>query len=80
MTPKELNLRQWRCLELLKDYNLLERDISILVELRAKPLFLQKIRELQFDNMNLLAKRKLIEDGQIAYFSIGTDYSLYSHN
>ncbi|KAA3474421.1 integrase [Gossypium australe] len=74
-TQKDLNLRQCRWLELLKDYNMitdyhpgktnvvdyvisrkslfslkamngcltLKRDGSILVELRAKPIFLQKI-------------------------------------
>ncbi|KAA3470905.1 integrase [Gossypium australe] len=53
----------------------LEYDGFILAELKVKPLSLQKIQALQFDDLKLLAKRKMVENGQIADYSIGLDDS-----
>ncbi len=89
MTQKDLNLRQRRWLELIKDYELvidyhlgkanivvdalsrkslftlralntslaLSDDGSILVELRAKPMFLEEFCKAQKDDSELQAKR-----------------------
>ncbi|KAA3477305.1 integrase [Gossypium australe] len=89
MTQKELNLRQGRWIELIKDYELvivyhlgkadvvtdalsrkslfvlramntrvtLSDDGSILVELKARPMFLQEIFEAQKDDSDLQTKR-----------------------
>ncbi|KAA3470873.1 integrase [Gossypium australe] len=51
-------------------------DSSILAELRTKFLFLKNIRELQFDYPNSFAKRKMVESGQVAGYSIGADNKL----
>ncbi|KAA3484017.1 integrase [Gossypium australe] len=57
----------------------LDCDGSILAELKTKPLFfLQKIQELQFGDPNLLAKWKMVKNGQIAIYIIGSDDNLYS--
>ncbi|KAA3487666.1 reverse transcriptase [Gossypium australe] len=102
MTQREMNLRQRRWLELIKDYELvvdyhpgkanmvadalsrkslftlrarntqiaLLDDGSILVELRARPLFLQEICGAQKDNSNLQAKRVLCESNVESDFRI----------
>ncbi|KAA3474279.1 integrase [Gossypium australe] len=58
----------------------LKCDGSILAELRTKPLFLQNIQELQFDDLNLLAEQKMVESGQVVNYSIGEDNNLYFYN
>ena len=105
MSQKDLNLRQRRWLELIKDYELvidyhpgkanvvadalsrkslfalramgtmltLSDDGSMLVELRARPLFLQQIRESQKNDSKLQAKRAQCEAGVDSDFQIGSD-------
>ncbi|KAA3474129.1 integrase [Gossypium australe] len=58
----------------------LGRNVSILAKLGAKLLFLQKIQELQNNDLELLAKRELVENTQTTKFSISDDGSLYFHN
>ncbi|KAA3484635.1 DNA/RNA polymerases superfamily protein [Gossypium australe] len=104
MTKKELDLRQRRWLELIKDYELvidyhtrkanvvadalsrkslfalwaltmqmaLSDDGSILVELRAKLMFLQEIYEAQKDDSELQAKRAQCDSGVESNFWINS--------
>ncbi|XP_017609713.1 uncharacterized protein LOC108455691 [Gossypium arboreum] len=48
----------------------LNKDGSILAELRRKPLFLQQIWELQDDNLKLVLKRQMVQD------NLGPEYSI----
>ncbi|KAG8497006.1 hypothetical protein CXB51_008206 [Gossypium anomalum] len=105
MSQKDLNLRQRRWLELLKDYELVidyhpgkanvvadalsrkllfalramntrlkvSDDGSILVELRARPMFLQEICEAQKNDQDLQAKRKRCEVDTESDFRIGSN-------
>ncbi|KAG8495695.1 hypothetical protein CXB51_013504 [Gossypium anomalum] len=105
MTQKDLNLRQRRWLELIKDYDLiidyhpgkanvvadalsrkslfalramntrlsLTDDGSILVELRAKPTFLQQICEAQKNDEKLQFKRAQCESSNDPEFQVGSD-------
>ncbi|KAA3466626.1 polyprotein [Gossypium australe] len=105
MTQKDLNLRQQRWLELLKNYELvidyhpgkanvvadalsrkalfalramntwltLSDNGSILVELRARPLFLQQICEFQKCDSELQPKRVHCESSSDSDFHIGSD-------
>ncbi|KAA3470817.1 DNA/RNA polymerases superfamily protein [Gossypium australe] len=53
------NALSWKSFFALRSMNAqlrLEHNGSILAKLRPKPLFLQEICELQFDDLNLLAK------------------------
>ncbi|KAA3477565.1 reverse transcriptase [Gossypium australe] len=112
MTQKDLNLRQRRWLELLKDYELvidyhpgkanvvadalsrkslftlralntqlaLSDDGSLIAELKARPLFLQQICEVQkFDN-ELQAKRAQCESTSDSEFRIGSNDCLMFHD
>lgn len=54
----------------------LDRDGSILVELRAKPMFLQRIQKLHNRDINLEAKQRLVESGQTSEFNVSDDRSL----
>lgn len=56
----------------------LEWGDSILVELRAKPVFIQRIYELQKCDNELEVKWKLIENEQTSEFNIRDNESLYS--
>ncbi|KAG8497069.1 hypothetical protein CXB51_008359 [Gossypium anomalum] len=112
MSQKDLNLRQSRWLELLKDYELvinyhlgkanvvtdalsrkllfalrvmntqlkMSDDSSILVEIRARPMFLQEISEAQKNDQDLLAKRRQCEADTGSDFIIGSDGSLMFKN
>ena len=51
----------------------LSDDGSMLVELRARPLFLQQIRESQKNDSKLQAKRAQCEAGVDSDFQIGSD-------
>ncbi|KAG8499085.1 hypothetical protein CXB51_005500 [Gossypium anomalum] len=105
MTQKDMNLRQRRWLELLKDYELvidyhpgkanvvadplsrkslfalramntrltLSNDSSILVELRARLVFIQQICEAQKNDSELQSKRAQCESGSDTDFQIGSD-------
>ncbi|KAA3473699.1 DNA/RNA polymerases superfamily protein [Gossypium australe] len=87
MTQKDLNLRQRRWLELLKDYELvidyhpgkanvvldLTDDSFVIPELKAKPLFLQQICDAQKSDNELLAKRAQCEVNSESEFQIVDD-------
>ncbi|KAG8491422.1 hypothetical protein CXB51_014647 [Gossypium anomalum] len=108
MTQKDLNLRQRRWLELLKDYELvidyhlgkanvvtdalsqkslfalctmnahlvLSDDGSVLVELKARPLFLQQIIEAQKIDNEISAKRAQYDIETDSEFRVDKDYCL----
>ncbi|KAA3466121.1 DNA/RNA polymerases superfamily protein [Gossypium australe] len=81
MTEKELNLRQRRWLELIKDYELVIdyhlRKANVvadtLIELRAKPMFLQEICKAQKGNNDLQATRVQYESNVESNFLINPD-------
>ncbi|KAA3470568.1 integrase [Gossypium australe] len=58
----------------------LEYDSSILVKLRAISICPQQIRELHKKDLDLLAKQKLVENGQTTEFRTGDNDSLYFRN
>ncbi|KAG8500109.1 hypothetical protein CXB51_003598 [Gossypium anomalum] len=71
MTQKDLNLRQRRWLELIKDYDLIIDYHP--AELRAKPTFLQQICEAQKNDEKLQVKRAHCESGNDSKFQVGSD-------
>ncbi|XP_016732254.2 uncharacterized protein [Gossypium hirsutum] len=74
---KELNLRQRRWLQLLKDYDLVidyhPRKANVVADalkLKAKPVFFQRIRELQEEDSKLVLKRQMVQDNLSSEYSI----------
>ncbi|KAA3461753.1 integrase [Gossypium australe] len=112
MDQKDLNLRQRRWLELLKDYELVidyhpgkanvvvdelsrkslyalramstslawSNDGVVLVELRARPLFVQQICEAQKNDNEMQAKRAKSESGNDSEFWVSSDGCLMFHD
>ncbi|KAA3487671.1 integrase [Gossypium australe] len=78
MTQKDLNLRQRRWLELLKEYELVidyyPRKLTLSDnELKAKPLFLKQIYEAQKCDNELQARRVQCESTTYSDYQIGSD-------
>ncbi|KAA3470820.1 DNA/RNA polymerases superfamily protein [Gossypium australe] len=89
MDQKDLNLRQRRWLELLKNYELIIDyhpgklffdDGTILPELRARLLFIQQICEAQKNDNELQAKRAQCESGNDSNFWVSSDGWLMFHD
>ncbi|KAL4030335.1 hypothetical protein IC575_008571 [Cucumis melo] len=87
-TQKELNMRQRRWLELVKDYDceilyhLAEIAVSVgevtaqLAQLSVQPTLRQKIIAAQWNDPYLAEKRRMVETGQGEDFSISADDGL----
>ncbi|KAK9029043.1 hypothetical protein V6N11_026169 [Hibiscus sabdariffa] len=78
LTQKELNLRQRRWLELLKDYDCqiemsLYDDGSLLSELQIKPTLAAEIRAKQLQDSSLLPVMKQVEQGTTEVYSFDRD-------
>ncbi|KAA3470597.1 DNA/RNA polymerases superfamily protein [Gossypium australe] len=73
MTQKDLNLRQRRWIELLKDYELVIDYHRGKAKLKAKPLFHQQICEAQKCDNKLKAKRVQCESTTDSDYQIGSD-------
>ncbi|KAA3466044.1 DNA/RNA polymerases superfamily protein [Gossypium australe] len=55
-------------------------DDSVIAELRARPLFLQRIQEFQNDDPKLVAKRELIQSDTTAEFIVSDNGMMYFRN
>ncbi|KAA0067484.1 ty3-gypsy retrotransposon protein [Cucumis melo var. makuwa] len=83
-TQKELNMRQMRWLELVKDYDceILYHPVSVgevtaqLAQLSVQPTLRQKIIATQLNDPYLAEKRRMVETGQGEDFSISSDDGL----
>ncbi|KAG8503268.1 hypothetical protein CXB51_001254 [Gossypium anomalum] len=75
MTQKDLNLRQRRWLELLKDYELLcmSDDGLVLAELKVRPLLLQPIYDAQKVDNGIIAKRAQCDLNSDSEFRVEND-------
>ncbi|KAA3471074.1 Integrase, catalytic core [Gossypium australe] len=60
-------------LRMLNAHLALNVDGSLLAELKTKPLFLQRIQELQNDDPKLIMKQNLVRDNLTTEYSIGDD-------
>ncbi|XP_052885283.1 uncharacterized protein LOC128293792 [Gossypium arboreum] len=58
----------------------LNRDGSVIVELKARSLFLQRTQELQNDDLKSIVKRERIQSDQSTEFSVGMSGMLYFCN
>ncbi|KAL0545719.1 hypothetical protein IC582_015610 [Cucumis melo] len=83
-TQKELNMRQRRWLELVKDYDceILYHPVSVgevtsqLAQLSVQPTLRQKIIAAQLNDPYLVEKRRMVETGQGEDFFISSDDGL----
>ena len=64
-------------LQTLNTHLTLNANGSVLAKLKTKPLFLQRILELQNDDPKLIMKQNLAQDNLITEYSIGGDGTLY---
>ncbi|KAA3480831.1 DNA/RNA polymerases superfamily protein [Gossypium australe] len=58
----------------------LNTDVTVLAELKTKPLFLQRTRELQNEDPKFIMKRSLVRDNLTIGYSIGDDGILCYRN